>query len=223
MSPAFIFGLMGRFILHFCSNAALVIHATIRHRRLAMNPDDLQHGLEYHRDSGDLAGAYVTEKMDGVRVRFDGKSLWTRQGCPLRAPDWFTKGLPAVPLDCELWGGYQNRRAVNALMASKVQDWSGMKLWVFDAPDVPGDYAARHDAMTRLDLGGCAEVVPMHVLFSMDALPTMLASVTSRGGEGLMLHRSGASYAPGRSNRLLKFKPAHLPEFHVRDVRAVAV
>ena len=183
----------------------------------------LMHGFDFHRDSGDLAGAFVTEKMDGWRVRWTGARLFTRKGVELNPPSWFTEGLPRVALDCELWAGYQKRREVNALMASKVQDWRGMKLWVFDDPDAPGDFAARHDAMMRLDLGGFSEVVPMARLHSTAALAGLLAQVVGRGGEGLMILRAGARYASGRSNRLLKFKPVHLPEFHTRDTRCVSV
>ena len=53
----------------------------------------------------DLAGWWLSEKLDGVRAYWDGKSLISRLGNRFHAPDWFLEGLPDVPLDGELWIG----------------------------------------------------------------------------------------------------------------------
>src|SRR3954454_18531753 len=51
----------------------------------------------------DLAGWWMSEKLDGVRAYWDGKQFLSRQGNLFHAPDWFIEGLPEVPLDGELW------------------------------------------------------------------------------------------------------------------------
>jgi DNA ligase-1 len=51
----------------------------------------------------DPAGWWMSEKLDGVRAYWDGKQLLSRLGNVLHAPDYFTKGLPAHPLDGELF------------------------------------------------------------------------------------------------------------------------
>ena len=43
--------------------------------------------------------------MDGVRGYWDGKKLLSKQGIRIPTPEWFTTGLPQVPLDGELWMG----------------------------------------------------------------------------------------------------------------------
>ena len=53
----------------------------------------------------DLAGWWLSEKLDGVRAYWDGKSLISRLGNRFHAPDWFLEGLPEIPLDGELWIG----------------------------------------------------------------------------------------------------------------------
>src|SRR3954464_15558262 len=53
----------------------------------------------------DLAGWWMSEKLDGVRAYWDGKALISRLGNPFHAPDRFVAGLPAEPLDGELWIG----------------------------------------------------------------------------------------------------------------------
>ena len=51
----------------------------------------------------DLAGWWMSEKLDGVRAYWDGKQFLSRLGNIYHAPDWFVAGLPNVPLDGELW------------------------------------------------------------------------------------------------------------------------
>src|SRR3546814_11633439 len=62
----------------------------------------------------DVAQYLVSEKLDGVRGRWDGRQLWTRGGLPVSAPAWFTAGWPAIPMDGELWkiGGASCRERV---------------------------------------------------------------------------------------------------------------
>ena len=53
----------------------------------------------------DLTDWWVSEKYDGVRGFWDGRTLRTRGGERIAAPPWFTAGWPATPLDGELWAG----------------------------------------------------------------------------------------------------------------------
>jgi len=51
----------------------------------------------------DLAGWWMSEKLDGVRAWWTGREFLSRQGNVYCAPDWFVAGLPSLPLDGELW------------------------------------------------------------------------------------------------------------------------
>jgi DNA ligase-1 len=51
----------------------------------------------------DPTGWFMTEKFDGMRLLWDGKQLYTRQGTKVKAPTFFTSKLPKVPLDGEIW------------------------------------------------------------------------------------------------------------------------
>src|SRR5262249_25649064 len=53
----------------------------------------------------DVAGWWMSEKLDGVRAYWDGRQFLSRLGNLFHAPDWFVAGLPEVPLDGELWIG----------------------------------------------------------------------------------------------------------------------
>src|SRR5208282_6202409 len=53
----------------------------------------------------ELAGWWMSEKLDGVRAFWDGTQFISRLGNMFHAPDWFIADLPKSPLDGELWGG----------------------------------------------------------------------------------------------------------------------
>src|SRR5260370_15624193 len=46
----------------------------------------------------DLAGWWMSEKLDGVRAYWDGKQFLSRQGNVYLPPDWVVAGVPPTPL-----------------------------------------------------------------------------------------------------------------------------
>ncbi len=69
-----------------------------------------------YRPEIDPAAYWVSEKLDGVRGLWDGKTLRFRSGNIISAPDWFLAALPPVPLDGELWLGRRSFERVSALL-----------------------------------------------------------------------------------------------------------
>ena len=58
----------------------------------------------YDPDKVEPTGWYMSEKLDGVRCYWDGKSLYSRNGNIFYPPDYFVKALPKnFALDGELW------------------------------------------------------------------------------------------------------------------------
>ncbi len=49
----------------------------------------------------DVGQYWVSEKFDGVRAQWDGRSLRFRGGGRVPAPAWFAANFPAAPLDAE--------------------------------------------------------------------------------------------------------------------------
>ncbi|NLX98606.1 MAG: DNA ligase [Rhodopirellula sp.] len=162
----------------------------------------------------DLTGWWMSEKLDGVRAWWDGRRFLSRQGNVYLAPDWFTAGLPNVPLDGELW---LDRKAFQRTVSivrrhDQSEHWRQISFVVFDAPDVGGPFEERHSFLAELfraqrlpytrhlsqvRCGGCAD------------LQAELARIESLGGEGLMLRQPGSQYEAGRSSTLLKVKTFH--------------
>lgn len=161
-----------------------------------------------------LPGYWVSEKLDGVRARWDGQRLRTRGGLVVEAPAWFTAGWPATPLDGELWLGRGRFDAASGLVrAARPSDpaWRRMRFLVFDLPAHGGPFDARVAAMRALPatpgVPPWLRPVAQSRVPGPAALQARLRAVLAAGGEGLMLHHGAAHYAPGRSAALLKLKP----------------
>ena len=67
--------------------------------------DGLQLAKQYSHSRQDInIGEYwVSEKLDGIRARWDGTELRTRNNNKIAAPAWFTANWPKATIDGELW------------------------------------------------------------------------------------------------------------------------
>src|SRR3546814_10855688 len=94
-----------------------------------------------YQDDVDASRYWVSEKLDGVRGRWDGHALWTRGGHRVHAPAWFTEGWPPVPMDGELWLGRGRFEDTSGpVRAGDANDpaWRRLRFMVFDLPGDPG-------------------------------------------------------------------------------------
>jgi DNA ligase-1 len=161
----------------------------------------------------DPAGYLVSEKFDGVRALWDGHQLRFRSGAPVPAPASFLRQLPPQSLDGELWLGHGRFSELAGLVkrqGAREADWAGIRYQLFELPGAEGSFEARARALAALvdSLDAPAlHAVPQERLAGRAALQARLRQVLAAGGEGLMLHRADASYAPGRGDALLKLKP----------------
>lgn len=174
----------------------------------------------------DVTRYWVSEKLDGARALWDGRSLRFRSGRPVNAPEWFVAGLPAEPLDGELWiarGQFEALSGIVRRKAPRDEDWRRVKFMVFEQPDGAGSFSERIDSLRAIVARAGVpwlQVVEQFRVADRAALQARLDEVVKGGGEGLMLHRADAPYVTGRSDALLKLKPlfdteatviAHLP------------
>lgn len=165
-----------------------------------------------YRPGVDLRDYWVSEKLDGVRARWDGLRLLTRGGHAIVAPAWFTAGWPQRPLDGELWSGRGRFEETVGTLRQQAPDeraWQPIRFMVFDLPDHGGRFSHRLTAIEELVREvnqPWLEAIQQRRGTTHAALMRQLDQVVREGGEGLMLHRAEALYRAQRSDDLLKVK-----------------
>jgi len=161
----------------------------------------------------DVNQYWVSEKFDGVRAQWDGRSLRFRGGGRVPAPAWFTADFPAVPLDGELWIARGQFDALSGTVR-KIEpvdaEWRQVRYLIFELPGAAGTFSERVRQMqAMLAQAGVPwlQAVEQVRVANKAELMQRMDAVVRAGGEGLMLHRADASYLTGRSDALLKLKP----------------
>jgi DNA ligase 1 len=170
----------------------------------------------------DLAGWWLSEKLDGVRAYWDGTSLISRLGNRFHAPDWFLAGLPANPLDGELWIGRKAfQRTVGVVRRQDKNDlWQQVRYVAFDAPHVDAAFEDRLAAIrSHIERANPPYLTALEhtICTDLDHLRAELARIEALGGEGLMLRQPESRYEVGRSVTLLKVKSFHDAEARVLE------
>jgi len=161
----------------------------------------------------DPTGWLVSEKLDGVRALWDGRSLRFRSGRAVVAPKDFLAALPAVPLDGELWLGRGRFDELSGLVRRTEAEsaaWAELQYQVYELPGAAGSFAERAQALqalVRRQGQPRLQAVAQQTVGGAIQLQAQLDAVVRQGGEGLMLHRADAVYTTGRSDVLRKFKP----------------
>ena len=165
----------------------------------------------------DPTGMLLSEKLDGMRALWHEGRLWSRQGNALHAPPYFTAALPrSTTLDGELHcgrGGFSATVSVTRAQTDVEEKWRGVRFAVFDAPLVPGGFAARLAAAEAAlaqgrreaaaeggDGGGgaavesFASILPHKACEGPEDLAVQLQAMVQAGGEGLMLRNPGGVF-----------------------------
>lgn len=169
---------------------------------------------EYKADV-DVQQYLVSEKFDGVRAIWDGKTFYTRRGNEINAPAWFTKDLPKTTLDGELWLGRGQFDALSGAVRKDVpidEEWKNISYMVFELPDAPGTFEARAKRIVEIVKKANLQHLKAVTQFRVSdeaSLNLRLKQVVKNGGEGLMLHRADAEYITGRNAALIKLKPQY--------------
>jgi DNA ligase 1 len=171
-----------------------------------------------YQQGTDVTQYLISEKYDGVRAFWDGKKLVSRQGYEIHAPSWFTKDLPKIKLDGELWLGRGKFDALSgAVRKDKPIDaeWKHIQYQIFELPNAKGTFEARAkkiiEIVKKANLSQLKAVAQLRLRYEM-ALNARLKQVVKVGGEGLMLHRADALYIKGRSDYFLSLNRAMMPK-----------
>ena len=111
----------------------------------------LQKPKTYHDNN--ISGWLMSEKLDGIRGYWDGKTLRTKNNNIIHAPKYFTKNFPSFALDGELWTQRSDFETIQSIVLDDIpsDDWQLLTYNVFEVPNAKGDFKSR-----------LAKVVPYH-------------------------------------------------------------
>jgi predicted DNA-binding WGR domain protein len=178
-------------------------------------PKDISVMLAQTWDDRDPSGWWMSEKLDGVRCYWNGKTLKSRNGNEYMAPDFFTMGFPTtVSLDGELWTGRKKfSECVSIVRRSDSKhdfnEWKRVIYVLFDAPSLGGRFETRLKYLKGLTKTLNSPYLRAHEHVQCQGREHMeqeLKRVEELGGEGLMLREPGSNYDNFRSYSLLKVK-----------------
>lgn len=154
----------------------------------------------------DVAGWWASEKYDGVRAIWTGTALLTRNGRDLKAPPYFTAGLPrGIRLDGEIWMGRNSFPQLVSTIQTRGSTWAGVEYHVFDV-QCAGTFEERQHALSAIDLPPHVFRVHQTQCKGHGHISAMEREVVSIGGEGLVIVRPGSPYRPGRTGYVIKIK-----------------
>ena len=146
-----------------------------------------------------------------MRGYWDGKSLSTRGGNPIVAPDYFLAELPKdLALDGELWLGRRQFEETLSTVRRQTPDarWRRMHFMVFDAPKIKGTFEQRM-AILEMKMPSQTRHVQLVPQWRCRGKAHLIAErdrIVKVGGEGLMIREPESIYEGKRSGTLLKVK-----------------
>jgi DNA ligase-1 len=160
----------------------------------------------------DPTGWWMSEKYDGLRAYWDGRSLWSRKGQLIHPSSDFLAELPRnIALDGELWIGHGKFEETVSTVRSLIPDdrWKNIRFMVFDAPEAKGTFEERMKFLrtTLPDTNHFVRAVMQERCQGARQLLAERDRVVRMGGEGLMLRQPESQYEARRSPTLLKVKP----------------
>ena len=161
----------------------------------------------------DVTQYLVSEKYDGVRAIWDGKTLRYRSGREVPAPAWFIAKLPPTPLDGELWLARRKFDELSGMVRKTTPvdaEWQRITYMVFELPDAPGTFQQRYEKIREIVAAANwpqLRAIEQTRVTNRAELKRRFDAIVAGGAEGLMLHLADAPYVTGRSDVLLKLKP----------------
>ena len=164
-------------------------------------------------ENQDIQGWVMSEKLDGVRGYWDGKTLLSRQGLPLPAPAYFTAQFPPFAIDGELFSQRNQFEEIASITKSfKGDNWAKLTLYVFDVPNASGNLFERLKTLEdylKDHPTSYIKIIPQIPIRDKTHLFEYLHEIERKKGEGIVLRNPHAPYERKRSTQILKLKSTY--------------
>lgn len=152
-----------------------------------------------------------SEKLDGIRAYWDGKSLYTRNGKKIHAPAFFTQNFPPFAIDGELWSKRGDFENIVSIIKNKNRssEWKNLKFFIFEVPHQKGGLLERLQVLQdylKTHHAPFIEIIPQHSFNSTKELFIQLEHITQNQGEGIVVRNKSTAYYTGRTKDSMKLK-----------------
>lgn len=158
----------------------------------------------------DPTGWWMSEKLDGFKMRYINGHLFTRSGQELKAPKSFMDLLPkGFDIEGEAYFGKNTFSKTASLRSSSdnTQSWNRMSFHVFDHINYELCWLERQEKLKEVvETNEHLVLVEWTEIKSLHHLETAFARVTKDGGEGLVLADPWGVYEDGHVEQILKYK-----------------
>ncbi|RXJ78959.1 DNA ligase [Arcobacter sp. F2176] len=153
----------------------------------------------------------MSEKLDGIRAYWDGKSLYTKNGNKIFAPTSFTNNFPPFELDGELWSKRDDFENIQSIVLDKVPSskWSEITYNIFEAPNAKGNFYKRlkkikdwFDKNPNIKVN----IIKQIQCKNKKELDDFLEKIVLLKGEGVIIKNPNLEYVNKRSKNSLKVK-----------------
>ena len=153
----------------------------------------------------------MSEKLDGIRAYWNGKTLITKNGNIINAPNWFIKDFPTFELDGELWTKRADFENVQSIVLDSIPSdkWREITYNIFEVPNQKGIFFDRVKVLNSwLDKNpnSYIKIIPQIVCKNETHLNNYLKELIEKNAEGIIVKNPNVSYEKGRTNNLLKVK-----------------
>jgi len=164
-----------------------------------------------YSDKINVTGWYASDKLDGIRVLWTGRELYTRGGRKLSPPGYFTSGWPSSPLDGEmcLCPSLEHALLPGLLTSSKPEAYLHITMYVLDAPSLNIPYKQRLVTLVSTltpSPSPFLSLLPSKIVSSPQQVSTLLSDALSRGHEGIILKNPNVLYERKRCWGVVKVK-----------------
>ncbi len=172
---------------------------------------ELQKPSVYNKNSSNIDGWIMSEKLDGIRAYWDGKELYSKNKNKIHAPLWFTKDFPPFSIDGELWtkrADFENIQSI-VLSQKKSKDWEYVTFNIFEVPNHKGNFKDRilvlENYLNR-NPNRYIKIIPQKNCKNKDELDSFLEEILALKGEGVIIKNPNLKYESNRTENSLKVK-----------------
>lgn len=166
--------------------------------------------LKTYKGDENLSSWVMSQKLDGVRALWDGKSLKSRNQRAFLPPQNFIKCFPSYALDGEIYSpNLSFEEIISIVNSTQNKGWERLKLYVFDLPEMSGNLLKRLQVLKNfLEKTPCKfiEIIEQKPAISHQNVRNFFNKIIKNGGEGVVVRDLNAAYQSGRSDKILKLK-----------------